>query len=404
MYLALHSVNLHTDAATYSSDPNSPDYGKHYTKEQVVSTFAPDAKSVEAVKKWLIASGISADSIKQSSNQGWLSFETTAGKLESLLDAKYNQYSHPTRKGVYIGTDEYKLPSNVADHIDFVQPAAALAPRGKVQIPIPTPPFLPVSKALSVGAQACADFVTPACLRTMYNFSQGTLSDPSNDLGIFETVGEQYIQSDLNQFYGKYASYVPKGTAPKAAPVNQQGATQDSGEADLDYEMAVPIIYPQGTVNYEVGTVDDSLSFIDPLLEALDGSYCNDSGDCGKYKATNVISISYGDDEIDYTSSYLNRRCNEFMKLGLQGTSVLISSGDSGVASRERQCLGDNEDIFVPGSLGSCPYITSVGATQLPSGSGPTAKETATMSLFSSGGGFSNVIAAPDYQTSALAT
>lgn len=92
------------------------------------------------------------------------------------------------------------------------------------------------------------------------------------------------------------------------------------------------------------------------------------------------------------------------MKLGLQGTSVLISSGDSGVASRERACLGNNEDVFVPGSLGGCPYITSVGATQLPRGSSPGSPETATNEEFSSGGGFSNVNAAPSYQKNALAT
>ena len=90
------------------------------------------------------------------------------------------------------------------------------------------------------------------------------------------------------------------------------------------------------------------------------------------------------------------------MKLGLQGTSVFISSGDSGVASRNRQCLGSQHNVFVPGALGGCPYITSVGATQLPAGSQPGDPETATMEAFSSGGGFSNVHTAPDYQKSAL--
>lgn len=92
------------------------------------------------------------------------------------------------------------------------------------------------------------------------------------------------------------------------------------------------------------------------------------------------------------------------MKLGLQGTSVLISSGDSGVASRERKCLGKKHNVFVPGFLGGCPYITFVGATELPAGSQPGDQETATMHGFSSGGGFSNVNAAPSYQKDALST
>lgn len=37
------------------------------------------------------------------------------------------------------------------------------------------------------------------------------------------------------------------------------------------------------------------------------------------------------------------------MKLGMQGISILVSSGDSGVnANRGGQCLGTNHDIFVP--------------------------------------------------------
>ncbi|KAJ3494117.1 hypothetical protein NLG97_g4284 [Lecanicillium saksenae] len=265
-------------------------------------------------------------------------------------------------------------------------------------------PFWPANHALAPNAASCPKSITPVCLQKMYGFSQGSLSDPSNNLGIYEEAGEQFIQSDLTKFYNKYASWVPGSTAPKNAPINDQTGTQDSGEADLDYEMAVPIIYPQGTTNYEVGEPSDALSFIDPLLEGLDGSYCNDSGECGKYKATNVISISYGDDEADYTPAYLKSRCNEWMKLGLQGVSVLISSGDSGIASRERNCLGPSRKAFVPGSLVSCPYVTAVGATQLPAGSNPGDAETATMEAFSSGGGFSNVITAPDYQKDALAT
>lgn len=293
---------------TLSSDPKSADYGNHYTQDQVISTFAPDDKTVTAVKTWLISAGIHESSISQIKNQGWIAFETTAGQLESLLNTKYNQYSHPTRKGVYLGTDNYKLPRSVADHVDFVYPGVAFAPQSKIERAIVKRPFWPINKSLVAGAAACSTAITPACLRSMYNFTTGSLSDPSNNLGIYEQVGEQYIQSDLNQFYAKYSSYVPRNTSPKNAPVDQQGQTQDSGEADLDYEMAVPIIYPQGTTNYEVGQTDSSLSFIDPLLEALDSSYCTDGGDCGKYKATNVISISYGDDEADYTAKYLNVR------------------------------------------------------------------------------------------------
>ncbi|KAJ3480478.1 hypothetical protein NLG97_g8059 [Lecanicillium saksenae] len=403
--IALKQRNLENamDLLMKVSDPKSADYGKHYSKEQVVSTFAPDAKSVEEVKAWLVANGIPADSIKQSDNKGWLNFETTAGKLESLLNAKYSTYTHP-RRGDYIGTEEYKLPSHIAEHVDFVHPAVSFGAHGSMALP--KVPFRPLSPSTAMATKPCGDAVTPDCLRKMYNFDKSTLSDPSNDLGIYEEAVEQVNPPDLQKFYPKYASYVPKNTLPKTINFNGKASRQDSGEANLDFMMAVPIIYPQGTVQYLANKEGDrpNSSFIEPFLEGLDSSYCGTKGDdCGTAKATNVISISYGDDEALYELKYLQRRCNEWMKLGLQGTSVLISSGDSGVASRFENCLNDGT-TFVPGSLVSCPYVTAVGATQLPDGGSATDTETATMEVFSSGGGFSNVMAAPDYQKSALET
>lgn len=90
------------------------------------------------------------------------------------------------------------------------------------------------------------------------------------------------------------------------------------------------------------------------------------------------------------------------MKLGLQGTSIVFASGDDGVARRSGPCLGSKRNIFTPGEPASCPYVTSVGATTLPSGSVPGDEETAVTS-FSSGGGFSNIWTTPSYQASAVA-
>lgn len=73
---------------------------------------------------------------------------------------------------------------------------------------------------------------------------------------------------------------------------------------------------------------------------------------CGVYKPTNVISISYGGQEADLPVSYQRRQCNEFLKLGMQGVSVVVASGDSGVAGPKGDdsangCLGGGT-IFSP--------------------------------------------------------
>ena len=95
------------------------------------------------------------------------------------------------------------------------------------------------------------------------------------------------------------------------------------------------------------------------FLDAIDGSYCtytyaNKTGDdpkiypqdvggkhdCGTLKVTNVTSLPYVRYESHYPVNYMIRRCNEFMKLALQGVTVVAASGDSGVTAGWRQMHG----------------------------------------------------------------
>lgn len=78
------------------------------------------------------------------------------------------------------------------------------------------------------------------------------------------------------------------------------------------------------------------------------------------------------------------------MQLGARGVSVLVPSGDGGVAGVESN---ENCDIFVPTFPSNCPFVTSVGATF-------SYPESA--ASFSSGG-FSNIFTQPSYQSKAVA-
>lgn len=106
--------------------------------------------------------------------------------------------------------------------------------------------------------------------------------------------------------------------------------------------------------------------------------------------------------------SYQRRQCNEFMKLGMQGVSIVVASGDSGVAGpagddNSDGCLGPTGAIFSPDFPATCPYLTTLGATFLPPGADVTKDEETAVTRFPSGGGFSNIYPIPDYQASAVA-
>jgi hypothetical protein len=58
--------------------------------------------------------------------------------------------------------------------------------------------------------------------------------------------------------------------------------------------------------------------------------------------------------------------------------------------------------FYSPGFPSTCPYITTVGATYLPSGADIAADAEVAVSRFGSGGGFSNLYPIPSYQSDAV--
>ncbi|EXV06545.1 peptidase S53 family protein [Metarhizium robertsii] len=437
--IALKQSNLEKaeDYLLQVSDPASPKYGQHFTTQQIVDLFAPSEQSINQVKTWLVSSGIPAGSIALSNSKGWINFNTTASELESLLKTKFYLYTNNATDGVYFGTEAYSLPHDVSSLVDFVMPGISFTQMQKktARIAHPSSSKLQGASIDPNGTDHCDTYVTPRCISALYQIPPAKLANPNNTLGIFETEGDVYSQEDLNQFYAAAAPGIPKGTGPIIHLIN--GATAPNPpssagtESDLDFEIAIPIIYPQKTSLYQIqypgnaGYKNFNYIFND-FLDAFSGPYCHDNGDegsgkeCNDLTPPNVLSVSWGDSEdpslvsfhkvrrraciapearIQPNHDFAQRQCTEWMKYGLQGTSVFVASGDYGVA--ENTCLGPKQNIFVPDGLCGCPYITAVGSTYLPKGAKVGDSEVAT-ERFSSGGGFSNIFATPEWQHSAV--
>lgn len=139
---------------------------------------------------------------------------------------------------------------------------------------------------------------------------------------------------------------------------------------------------------------------------------------CGGAPLSNVISVSYGQIEGALPRFYQERQCREWMKLGLQGVSVIFATGDSGVANRynagyNNSCLNSEYGYvdtdgtrFSPSFPANCPYVTSVGATTLLNSSIYGGEKAAAMpngaQSFYSGGGISNIFPRPSWQSDAV--
>lgn len=289
----------------------------------------------------------------------------------------------------------------------------------------------------------CDTHITPVCLEALYKFTPKTqLASKKNSYGIVEYTPQSYIPSDLDLFA---KNFTPKAVGYRPTFDSIDGGVlvegtpnfNTNGESNLDLTFGIALTYPTPITLYQVGDDVEGASF-NNFLDALDKSYCTYEGgddpsqdgvypdpygtaaegayegpeDCGKYKPANVISTSYAYNEADLTPFYEQRQCNEYMKLGLMGVTVLYSSGDYGVAGNGGDCIipatgeygnGTDATRFNPSFPGTCPYITSVGATQVNPNATVYEPESACEQVIYSGGGFSNVFPMPSYQKAAVA-
>merc|ERR1712110_1129349 len=113
-----------------------------------------------------------------------------------------------------------------------------------------------------------------------------------------------------------------------------------------------------------------------------------------------VNSVSYGNDEVQQTSTAFMDSCNaQFMKMGAQGVSILFASGDQGTYGRTGPGLF-GMGKFNPDFPASSPYITAVGGTDFAISGYIGAEKT----WSDGGGGFSDHFKIPSYQADAVAS
>lgn len=349
----------------------------------------------------------------------------------------------------------------------------------------------------------CDKQITPECLRALYDLPLRSTARPGNTYGIVEYTPQTYNAEDLDLFFSKFEPRAV-GERPILESIDGGAVLQNVSEAyyaepSLDLEYAMALVYPQKVTLYQVGDGVGRQASFNNFLDALDGAYCAYAGGndprkdavypnpdpagyqgpaaCGTSRAASVLSSSYVYNEGALTPAYQRRQCYEYMKLGLQGVTVLYASGDfgkkllmlifysrrqdrlyflfcfhffffllffsrsicfsssifvisfsffdnnysffflvTGVAGYNDRCMASNGTFidgttgrFVPQFPASCPYVTAVGATQVPAGTsilkdpaGKVQPEVACETIIRSSGGFSDVFPLPPYQSEAV--
>lgn len=360
------------------------------------------------VRQWLVDHGIDSERIGHSPDKAWFTFHARVEEAEALLTTEFHEYEHLDAGSLVPSCEQYHLPKHISPHVDYITPGIHLpAPatlkggrNGKVKRQVAPRSASTISQRDQTEAgvyksdlSICDREVTPACIAALYQIPPAPDSvHPNNSLGIYASDLEFWVQCDLDAFFTNYTN-IPNGTHPIAANIDGGQQTVEDlknagGEITMDLTLSYPIVYPQTIVDFQVDDFiyQSKLRLPKPVifgfntfLDALDGSYCNFTAynqtgngpvdpiypdpmggwqgelECGTKLPTNVISVSYGTQEADVSLSYQKRQCLEFLKLGLQGVSILFASGDSGAGNFPPEyaigasgCLGVKGDIFNP--------------------------------------------------------
>ena len=185
-------------------------------------------------------------------------------------------------------------------------------------------------------------------------------------------VVNSYSPTDLS-IYNKLWASSPQSltlSIPADRIIGPNNAASPTGEANLDVQAALSI-NPVPSATFETTT-------------AYSESYFGWAV-AFQQRATlpQVVSISYGTSEVTFLPvsgqpasstidgitiyTYLDRTNTELMKIGLRGTSVLASSGDTGANGINTKCQYPYDNVaglyLLPQFPATSPYVTTVGAT-----------------------------------------
>lgn len=398
------------------SDPSHSRYGQHLSKETVEELIAPHPSSLDAINNWLATHGLEEEDLVRSPAKDWITIRIPVSLVEKMLETKYHVYKHEASGDYLVRTTSYSLPEHLHEHVDVIQPTTMFgrfsSDRSTVvwleddsQEPDAQGQITDATTGLTVDA-SCNTTITIKCLQEMYNATGYTPSaNVNNSIGLTGYLGQYANFQDLQTFY---ADQRPDALNSSFTVVlinngsNSQDPSQAGVEANLDTQFGYGLSYPVPGTFFSTGgsppfkpdlitPTDTNEPYLDWLNYVL-----------AQEKVPLVISTSYGDDEQTVPASYAIRACQGLAQLGARGVSLTFSSGDGGVGDGNLNATtqicytndGRNVTQFMPSFPTSCPYVTSVGATQ-------HFPEVA-VSRFYSGAGFSNYFTRPLYQERAV--
>lgn len=381
------NLDLLYDKLMEVSSPGSDQRGQYMSWDEAQGMTANPNATV-SILSWLGEHGIQVESVHKHGH--YIKAQANVSTWEQALSTTFARFA-PTAKQianpVLRAVTDVSMPQHVAEVVQGIFMTT--------QMPPPTRPGPQYTYQGEVGTgflrQApTGSRIDPAIIKEYYKVSGEGSSSVSH--GVFESLNQVASPSDLQLFQEHFNlpnQPIEKDVGQHVSDFACKFSSNLCAEANLDvqYMMAMS---PNAPFTYWYDS-DVNTPFEDWIT--------NVASDPSPPK---VNSISYGAPETLMSESVMKAFNIEAMKLGVQGVTIFVSSGDDGVANNQAR---DNSSAcgYQPSFPAVSPYVTAVGATQGgPNGGPEVACSSATGGSITTGGGFSFVFPTPEWQASAV--
>jgi len=359
------------------SNPKSVNYGKWLSIEEVTEIWAVPQSNLDAVIRYVQSFGASHE---VQINKDSIKVTAPISAFEAMMNTEFRTF---TKRGMTVDriVRPYYLPAELASIVTVVDPL--------IRFPMNENPVKYVKSGATgnwpdyCGA-TCHGYITPKVIQQQYNMDPPPTAPAAGNGGaVAEFQGQMYDYTDLNGFATQCGN--PTYTVDLRWGTNTESHcslyTEACIESLLDIEYLAGLTQPIPLADY----YDATYSLLDWATQVNSDA-----------KAPWVHSVSYGNDEIQQTStSYMFQVNDEFAKVTSRGITIVFASGDQGAWGRS----GTSTGKFNPDFPATSPYVLAIGGSEL---TGPQVGNE-TCSEYS-GGGFSNTFGRPSWQAAAVNT
>jgi subtilase family serine protease len=383
--------------ATAVATPGSDAFRHYLSVAAFRSRFAPTDAQIASVRSALSAEGLKPSAA--SANGLEINIAGNAAQLSRAFSVSFDSVRLASGRVAYANTTAPAMPATVAPLVqgvlglDSLQQVRSNAMHRRT---IPGGALAARPDVVTGGPQPCAAASSSGGL-TADEFASGYDFSPlyqAGDEGAGQTIALAEFEPDASSDISAYASCYGLSTAGVSyIPVDGGlGSGTGSGESTLDIEDVLGLA-PDASI----------LVYQDPGNS--DAQWLNLYNTMVSQDRASVISTSWYEscDDADTPSATVQAENTIFEEAAAQGQSVFVATGDAG----SEACLqgGGSDDALNVQDMGSQPFVTGVGGTQITNlGPRPTERtwNDGTQNG-AGGGGISKVWPMPSYQSNAAA-